>query len=71
MVEVADLVILEINENMPGRMGITGAHLRGRPGGGEPRAASMLAKEESTDIERMIGGHIADLIEDGPHCSLA
>ncbi len=25
----------------------------------------MLAKGESTDIERMIGGHIADLIEDG------
>ncbi len=66
MVEVADLVILEINENMPWTYGDNLVHISEVDLVVENHVQlPMLAKEESTDIERMIGGHIADLIEDG------
>jgi len=66
MVEVADLVILEVNENMPWTHGDTLVHISQVDLAVENNAAlPMLINEEPTEIERLIGGHIADLIEDG------
>ncbi|NMD26355.1 MAG: 4-hydroxybutyrate--acetyl-CoA CoA transferase, partial [Chloroflexi bacterium] len=66
MVEVADLVILEINENMPWTHGDTLVHISDVDLVVENNAPlPMLINEEPTEIERLIGGHIAELIEDG------
>lgn len=66
MMEAADLVIVEINENLPWTLGDTQIHIS---------EVDYLVKNNAplfelpnvppTDAEKAIGGYIADLIEDG------
>jgi len=66
MVEAARLVILEVNENLPWTNGDTLVHISDVDFVVENHVPlPQLPGEEPTEIERMIGEHVADLIEDG------
>lgn len=66
MVENADLVILEINENLPKTFGDTSVHISEVDFIFENNAPLLeVPSVEATEIEGRIGGFIADLIEDG------
>lgn len=66
MVESADLVILEINENLPWTLGDTQVHVSEVDYVVENTAPLFeLPVVEPTEAEKMIGSHIAELIEDG------
>ena len=66
MVEAARLVILEINENLPWTNGDTRVHISDVHYVVENHVPlPQLPGEEPTEIERMIGEHVANLIEDG------
>jgi acyl-CoA hydrolase len=66
MVEAARLVILEVNENLPWTNGDTLVHISDVDFVVENHVPlPQLPGEEPTEIERMIGEHIADLIDDG------
>lgn len=66
MIEAADVVVLEINKNMPWTLGDTQIHIS---------EVDMVVENDEplfefpvvppTEWEEMIGGYIADLIEDG------
>jgi len=66
LMEAADLVILEINENLPRTYGDTIIHLEDVDFVIENhRAVPELPLAPTEEKDRMIGGHIAELIEDG------
>lgn len=66
MVENADLVILEINENLPKTFGDTSVHISEVDFILENNTPLLeVPSIEATEIEGRIGGFIADLIEDG------
>ena len=66
LMEAADLVILEINENLPRTYGDTIIHLEDVDCVIENhRAVPELPLAPTEEKDRMIGGHIAELIEDG------
>ncbi len=66
LMEAADLVILEINENLPRTYGDTIIHLEEVDFVIENhRAVPELPPAPTDEKDRLIGGHIAELIEDG------
>lgn len=66
MIEAADLVVLEINENLPRTLGETQIHLSEVDYVVENHVPLFeLPPAEPTAAEQAIGGHIAELIEDG------
>lgn len=66
LIESADLVILEINENLPWTLGDTQVHLSQVDYVVENHVPLMqLPPTEPTAAEEAIGGYIAELIEDG------
>ncbi|NPV55340.1 MAG: acetyl-CoA hydrolase/transferase family protein [Anaerolineae bacterium] len=66
LIEMADLVILEINENLPWTLGDTQVHISEVDYVVENHAPlAQLPPTLPTDAEEAIGGYIAELIEDG------
>ena len=66
LIEAADLVILEINENLPWTMGDTQVHISQVDYVVENHVPLMqLQPVPSSQAEEAIGGYIAELIEDG------
>jgi acyl-CoA hydrolase len=66
MVEKADVVILEVNENLPQTYGDTLVHINEVDYVFENNTPLIeVPSIEPTEIERMIGGYIGDLIDDG------
>ncbi|MBN1262566.1 MAG: acetyl-CoA hydrolase/transferase family protein [Anaerolineae bacterium] len=66
LIDVADVVILEINENLPWTLGDTQIHLRDVDYLVEnTQPLVTLPPIEPTEVEAAIGNHIAELIEDG------
>jgi len=66
LLEAADLVILEINENLPWTLGDTHVHLSEVDYVVEHHVPLFqLPATPPTEAEQAIGGYIADLIEDG------
>lgn len=66
MIRTADVVVLEINENLPFTLGDTQVHISEIDFLVENTCPLYeLPVAESTPEEEAIGGHIADLIEDG------
>ncbi|MGB9695429.1 MAG: acetyl-CoA hydrolase/transferase family protein [Caldisericaceae bacterium] len=66
MVEKADLVILEINENLPQTYGDTVVHISEVDYLFENNTPLIeVPPIEATETEKMIGGYIGDLIQDG------
>ncbi len=66
MIENADLVVLEINENLPRTYGDTAVHIKDVDVVVENSVPLLeFPPIEPTDIERMIGEHVGELIEDG------
>lgn len=66
LIEVADLVVLEINENLPWTLGDTQVHISDVDFVVENHVPLFeLPPAEPTEAEKSIGGYIADLIEDG------
>ncbi len=66
LIEAADVVILEINENLPWSLGDTQIHVSEVDYVVENHAPLfMLPSVPPSDPEKAIGGYIADLIEDG------
>lgn len=66
MIAAADLVILEINQNLPWTFGDTQVHISEIDLVVENHVALVeLPSEPPSEIEQAIGGHIANLIEDG------
>ncbi len=66
LIEAADLVVLEINENMPWTLGDTHIHISEVDHVVENHAPLFeLPITPPADWEKAIGGHIAELIEDG------
>ncbi|HEY4694230.1 MAG TPA: acetyl-CoA hydrolase/transferase C-terminal domain-containing protein [Bellilinea sp.] len=66
MIEAADLVVLEINENLPFTLGDTQIHLNEVDVLVENHVPLyQLPAAPSSEAERLIGGFIADLIQDG------
>ncbi len=66
MIAAADLVILEINENLPWTYGDHYVHVSEVDFFVENHInLPQLPREEPSEIEQLIGEHIADLIEDG------
>ena len=66
LIEAADLVVLEINENLPYTLGDTQIHVSDVDVVVENHVPLyQLASVPPSDAERQIGGYIADLIEDG------
>jgi acyl-CoA hydrolase len=64
--EAADLVILEINENLPRTFGDTQVHIRDVDFVVENnRKLPVLPAAEITDKDKVIGQYIAELVEDG------
>lgn len=65
-IEAADLVILEVNENLPRTYGDTQVHIRDVDFIVEnTRRIPALPPVEPTDKDKIIGHYIADLVEDG------
>lgn len=66
MIAAADLVILEINENLPWTYGETEVHISEISFVVENHISLVqLPAEAPSETEQLIGGHIAGLIEDG------
>lgn len=66
MIENVDLVILEINENLPRTLGDTQVHISEIDYLVENTAPLFeLPVIEPNQVEQMIGAHVAELIEDG------
>ena len=66
LIEAADLVILEINENLPWTLGDTQIHISEVDYVVENNVPLVeLPPAPPTEAEQAIGGYIADLIEDG------
>ena len=66
LIEAADLVILEINENLPWTLGDTQIHISEVDSLVENHVPLFeLPSAAPTETEQAIGGHIAKLIEDG------
>lgn len=66
MIENADLVILEVNRNLPRTFGDTSVHISEVDFVYENDAPLFqVPSVEATELEQKIGGYIADLIEDG------
>ncbi len=66
MIENADIVILEVNENLPKTFGDTHVHISEVDYVFENNAPLIeVPSIEASDVERKIGEHIASLIEDG------
>ena len=66
LIEAADLVVLEINENLPWTLGDTQVHVSEVDYLVENHVPMFeLPSAPPTDWEQAIGGHIAELIEDG------
>lgn len=66
MIEAADLVILEINENLPWTLGDTQVHISEIDFFAQNNAPLFeLTTTEPTKTEQLIGAHIAELIQDG------
>jgi len=66
LMEAADLVVLEINENLPWTLGDTQVHISEVDYVVENHVPLFeLPPAPPTDWERAIGGYIAELIEDG------
>ncbi len=66
LIEAADLVILEINENLPWTLGDTQIHISEVDYVVENHVPLMqLPIAPPTEVEESIGGYIAELIEDG------
>jgi acyl-CoA hydrolase len=66
LIETADLVILEINQNLPWTLGDTQLHIDDVDYVVENSAPLFeLPSIPPTEAEQAIGGYIADLIEDG------
>lgn len=66
MVESADMVILEVNENLPKTFGDTHVHISEVDYVFESKEPLIeVPSIEATDIEKRIGEYVADLIEDG------
>ena len=66
LIEAADLVVLEINENLPWTLGDTQIHISEVDYVVENHVPLFeLPSRRPTDWERAIGGYIAELIEDG------
>lgn len=66
MVENADLVILEINENLPKTYGDTHIHISEVDYVFESNEPLLeVPSVEATEIEKRIGEYVSDLIEDG------
>ena len=66
MIENADVVILEVNENLPKTFGDTSVHISEVDYVFEYNTPLLeVSSIEATEIESKIGGFIADLIEDG------
>lgn len=66
LIEAADLVVLEINENLPWTLGDTQVHISEVDHVVENHMPLFeLPSAPATDWERAIGGYIAELIEDG------
>jgi acyl-CoA hydrolase len=66
MIAAAGLVILEINQNLPWTFGDTQVHISEVDLVVENHVALVeLPSEPPSEIEQSIGGHIANLIEDG------
>lgn len=66
MIEQCDLVILEINENLPWTLGDTQVHISEIDYVVENTAPLFeLPFVEPTEAEKMIGANIAELVEDG------
>ena len=66
LIAAADLVILEINENLPWTYGDTQIHISEVDYVVENTSPIVqLPSEAPTEIEQLIGGHIASLIKDG------
>ena len=66
LIEAADLVVLEVNENMPWTLGDTQIHLSEVDHIVENHVPLFeLPSAPPSDLEKAIGGYVADLIEDG------
>ncbi len=66
LMEAADLVVLELNENLPWTLGDTHIHISEVDYVVENHVPLFeLPSAPPADWERAIGGHIADLIDDG------
>ncbi|HZW04458.1 MAG TPA: hypothetical protein VFF68_11065, partial [Anaerolineaceae bacterium] len=66
LLEAADLVVLEINENLPYTLGDTQVHISDVDYVVENHVPVFeLPPTPPTEAEQAIGGYIADLIEDG------
>lgn len=66
LMEAADTVILEINENLPWTEGDTVVHVSDVDYFVEHNSELIeVPVEQPSELEEKIGGHIADLIEDG------
>ena len=66
LMEAADLVVLEINENLPWTLGDTQVHISEVDYLVENHVPLYeLPTAESSETEKQIGGYIAELIEDG------
>jgi acyl-CoA hydrolase len=66
LIEAADLVILEINENLPWTLGDTQVHISEVDYVVENHVSlTQLPVVPPTEAEEAIGGYIAELIEDG------
>ena len=66
LMEAADLVVLEINENLPWTLGDTQVHLSEVDHVVENHVPMFeLPSDPPSEWQRAIGGHIAELIEDG------
>ncbi|HWR64646.1 MAG TPA: acetyl-CoA hydrolase/transferase C-terminal domain-containing protein [Bellilinea sp.] len=66
LIEAADLVVIEVNENLPYTLGDTQLHINDVDFVVENHAPLyQLSPASSSDAEQKIGGYIADLIEDG------
>ncbi|MBU1879572.1 MAG: ABC transporter substrate-binding protein, partial [Chloroflexi bacterium] len=66
IMEAADMVVLEINENLPWTLGDTQVHISEVDAVVENHVPLFeLPPGPSADWERAIGGYIAELIEDG------
>ena len=66
LIEAADLVVLEINENMPWTLGDTQIHLSEVDHIVENHVPLFeLPAGPPSELEKSIGGYIADQIEDG------
>ena len=66
VLEAADLVVLEVNENLPRTYGDTAVHVRDVDLFVEnTQEVPTLPEPRPTPVDLAIGGHIAELVEDG------